>query len=297
MKISRLRKQQICTLARNELKAGGALSLPVDPIAFAQNKDIVVQSFDPPEKDISGFLMQLGNNFGIGYSSQIKSVGFQHFTVAHELGHYLIDGHVQAVLAEGKHLSRAGYIAKDQYEREADVFATEFLMPWALVSPIIAGQERGMDAIRLIAEQCQSSLLASAIRFTEITKECAAVVLSRSGTIDYMVASDGFRQIPGIDWLRKKEDVPPDTLSYEKSCDSDWIETAQSESGRIDLVEWFPDVSGVYASEDVVGLGRYGRLLTLLVADYDPDDPEDDDDPSSGSEYIDRWSSGVFRGR
>lgn len=298
MKVSPLRVQHIRKLAREQLRVGNALQLPVDPIGFAKKHDILVQSFLPSQKDISGFLMQVGNNFGIGFSSRINSIGFQHFTVAHELGHYFIDGHVQAVLSDGKHLSRAGYIAKDQYEREADIFATEFLMPWSLVSPIANSQEGGLEAVRLIADRCQSSLLASAIRYTEISAESVAVILSNDGLIEFMVASDSFRQIPGIDWLRKSEEIPQDTLSSEKANSVEWIELANSESDDVDLSLWFPDLGNrILARECVIGLGDYGRLLTLLVAEYDPNSLEDDDESDDESDYIDRWREGCFRGR
>lgn len=88
------------------------MHVPVRPKDFAQQLDIVVQPFCPPELDISGYLMQVGNSFGIGYSTAIRSVGFQNFTVSHELGHYFIDDHPAAILGGGKHLSRSGYISK-----------------------------------------------------------------------------------------------------------------------------------------------------------------------------------------
>jgi Zn-dependent peptidase ImmA (M78 family) len=198
-----LRKRKICTLAREKLLEHDAMHLPVRPKLFAKNLGILVQSFDPKDANISGFLMQVGNSFGIGYSKAIKSEGFQNFTVAHELGHYFIDDHPMAVLKSGQHFSHAGYISRDHFEQEADWFATEFLMPWNLIESLVSQSKRGFSSIKNVADQCQSSLLASAIRYAEVTDESIAAVVSHRGTVEFMTASKSFRQIPGIEWLRR----------------------------------------------------------------------------------------------
>jgi Zn-dependent peptidase ImmA (M78 family) len=194
--ISRLRKLQICTLAREKLLEHDAMRLPVRPKLFAEKLGILVQPFDPKDTNVSGFLVQFGNSFGIGYSRAIKSEGFQNFTVAHELGHYFIDDHPIAVLKGGKHFSHSGYISKDRFEQEADSFATEVLMPWKLIESLISQNKRGLSSIKNLAAQCESSLLASAIRYTEVTDESIGVVVSHGGVVEFMTASQSFRHGP-----------------------------------------------------------------------------------------------------
>ena len=54
----------------------------------------------------------------------------QRFTIAHELGHYFLDGHIDHVLPnDGVHASHAGFSSSDPYEQEADNFAAGLLMP------------------------------------------------------------------------------------------------------------------------------------------------------------------------
>jgi Zn-dependent peptidase ImmA (M78 family) len=72
---------------------------------------------------VSGMLLRHGNNFGIVYATNIRSQGFQRFSISHELGHYFLPGHVDQILTEGVHVSRAGFITADPYELEADHFA------------------------------------------------------------------------------------------------------------------------------------------------------------------------------
>jgi hypothetical protein len=293
--IARLRAQYIQSLAREKLTEHGRMQLPVAPMELARQLDILVRPFSPTQADISGFLMQQGNSFGIGYSTAIRSVGFQNFTVAHELGHYFIDDHPLAILSTGQHFSRSGYISKDRFEEEADAFATELLMPWKLIEPLVRVSAGGFHSIKTISEACESSLVASAIRYTQITKECVAVVVSYRGVVEFMTASDTFKQIPGLDWLRKRDALPHNVPSARYSADYEWIEACNVSEEGGKLSAWFPGVSGREVEEDVVGLGSYGRLLTVLVAQDIQGDDEDEDEDTD--DYIDRWKRGIFRGK
>jgi len=294
--IARLRLKEIQSLARSKLVEYKSMQLPVNPKEFAREKlDILVEPFSTPKKDVSGFLMQLGNSFAIGYSTAITSKGFQNFTVAHELGHYFIDDHAMALLANGRHESRSGYISKDRFEEEADAFATEFLMPWVLVEPIIRANSGGFSTIKAIAEACESSLVASAIRYTQVTKECVAVVVSHDGIIEFMTASDSFKQIPGLDWLRKKDDLPQNVPSRRYANDSDWVRSCVDEHDETKLSNWFPGVRDRDVEEDIAGLGSYERLLTVIMTEESND--EDTDEEEESDDYIDRWNKGIFRGK
>jgi Zn-dependent peptidase ImmA (M78 family) len=294
--ISRLRLQQIQGLAREKLMEYRRMHLPVSPKDFARQLDILVQPFVPAQSDVSGFLMQQGNEFMIGYSTAIRSEGFQNFTVAHELGHYFIDDHALAVLSSGKHLSRSGYISMDRYEQEADTFATELLMPWKLIEPIIRGNAGGFGTIKAIADGCESSLLASAIRYTQVTEECVAVIVSHLGAVEFMTASRSFKQIPGIDWLRKRDSLPSDVTSKSFSTNLEWIRTCHIAEERERLSAWFPGTRDREVEEDIVGLGSYERLLTVLMTE-ETDWGDDDDDEAEQDDYVDRWERGIFRGK
>src|SRR5262249_5332067 len=90
-------------------------TLPVDPFAVAGRRNILVQPKADAGEGVSGMLLRHGNNFGILYSTQIPSEGFQRFSVAHELGHYFLEGHLDHVLRDGAHASRAGFLSDDPY--------------------------------------------------------------------------------------------------------------------------------------------------------------------------------------
>ena len=86
---------------------------------------------------VSGMLVSYGNTFSILYST-IDNDGYQRFCIAHELGHFFVEGHLDYIpFVHGVHRSRAGYISQDRYEREADCFAAGLLMPEAPVCEVI----------------------------------------------------------------------------------------------------------------------------------------------------------------
>jgi hypothetical protein len=84
-----------------------------------------------------------------------------------------------------------------------------------------------------------------------------------------------------------------DVPSVQFSTDREWIESCDmsEEGGR--LSAWFPGARDCGVREDVVGLGSYGRLLTVLLTDEC--DSEAKDDSEVEDDYIDRWKQGIFR--
>ena len=65
-------------------------------------------------------LVKVGDEFGVMYATDIPSKGFQNFSIGHEIGHYCIEGHADALLANGVHYSHAGFFSVDPFEQEAD---------------------------------------------------------------------------------------------------------------------------------------------------------------------------------
>jgi len=296
--IERSRLKAIQRLAGTTLADNGLLSsLPVRPKEFAKNIGINVIPFHPTQRDISGCLMVAGNTFGIGYSTAIQNEGFQNFTVAHELGHYFIDDHPSAVLVDGKHFSRSGYISKDRYEREADAFAAALLMPWKLIDPILRRSAPGFEAIKALSDACESSLVASAIRYCEVTDECVAAVVSHRGVVEFMTASESFKQLPGIDWLRKREQIPGNVPTHRLGTDMEWVGSCEVALEGSLLNQWFPDAAQQEVEEDVVGLGSYDRTLTVLITEAAPEEDDDEDSEERGDGYIERMKEGRFRPR
>lgn len=118
--------------------------LPVDPIAIAQKMGADVRPSDAMG-DISGWFSLSENGPEIHYNIKEPSVR-QRFTVAHELGHYVLS-HGDNFRDPVSSFSSSNY---DPIEASANKFAAELLMPATLVSRAI--EDHGISDIGRLAK-------------------------------------------------------------------------------------------------------------------------------------------------
>lgn len=261
----------------------GIEALPIDVEAIARQHGIQVQSMPQTIRGVSGMLQRAGEVYGIAYATYADNHGFERFSIAHELGHYFLDGHSEKVLgAGGVHQSRGGFASGDKYELEADHFAAGLLMPTPLFERAMDKAGKGFTAVEHLAELCETSLTATAIRYAEATDDAVAVVVSSGSTIDYWFASDTLKFTPGVEWLKKGEPVPRGTATERFNKDSDRVSRCEREQSSSNVLDWFGDGPDRELSEDVVGLGSYGRTLTVLFAEESWPDEEDEEDEHLG---------------
>lgn len=267
------------TLHAEKLVRDQKLELPIDLLAIAKSHDILVEAKPESAKGVSGMLLRAGDNFAIGYATHIKSNGFQRFSIAHELGHYFLAGHPEQVFSGGKliHESHAGFGSGDQTELEADHFAAGLLMPSHLFKAEAGKFSDGFTAIERLAERCQTSLTASAIRYAELTDAAIAIIISTGLTVNYCFASRTMRGIRGYKHPMKGSVLPRDSLTRIFNQTENNILSAERDEDGADLIAWFHADDEIEASEEVVGLGDYGKTLTIICAEI-PDEDEDVDD-------------------
>lgn len=256
-------------------------SLPVNLLGLAADLNILLVPKPAFSPGVSGMLMRVGQNYGIAYATHIESEGFQRFSIAHELGHYLLAGHVDAVLANGSiHESRAGFASGDKYEMEADHFAAGLIMPKSLFVPSLRKAGRGLSAVVKLAKQCGTSLPATAIRFAQCTSDPVAIVVSTGMIVDYCFMSDDLRECSGIDWLRKGQAVPRGTPTARFNQEPVNVRIGRRLEDVSTLSAWFGGNRDIELQEDVIGLGSYGKSLTVLYGIELPDEEEEEDERS-----------------
>ena len=253
--------------AEKVVKEQAISELPVNPIALAKNLGIEFVPKPASTNGVSGILLRRGNDFGIAYATHIDSIGFQNFSVAHELGHYFLPGHVDAVLSNGNvHESRAGFASGDRYEMEADHFAATLLMPRKLFTEAMRTSGDGLEAIEKLATRCRTSLTATAIRYTRCTRDPVAIVISTGGRINYCFMSDALKEVKGLNWIRKDESLPKGTATYVFNQTPDRILCADRDEDTADICDWFGSDRALSIKEQLIGLGSYGKTLTVLTA-------------------------------
>jgi len=251
--------------AEKLLRDEGIAELPVDPFAIAASRGIVVQPKPDTADGVSGMLVRHGNSFGILYATYIQSEGFQRFSVAHELGHYFLEGHSDAVFgADGVHSSSAGFTSNNSFEMEADHFASGLLMPSIPFKRALGRRDPGLETIEFMADLCRTSLTATAIRCAELSDDALAIVISTGPVIDYCFLSEAMKSLPKLNWIRKGTPVPAGSATFAINRDPARVLAGDGVTEEVNSADWFGGTQPVTLTEEVVGLGRYGKTLTVL---------------------------------
>jgi Zn-dependent peptidase ImmA (M78 family) len=190
-------------------------------------------------------------------NSRIREESRKRFTLAHEIGHFVLPGQ-QEVSAPCKQQRIENWDA-DLYrpELEANRFAAEILMPRGLMAEFVQS-EPSLESIRSIAQLCGTSLTASAVRLITLTPHRAAVVWSQNQKILWSKLSAGF-----VRWIRKGE-VRENSFAarcYRKQSVPDQLAPVPASA-------WLYEKGlreGAQICEQSVSLKNYGAVLSLLV--------------------------------
>src|SRR6266849_864816 len=274
-------------IAGRVLQEKGVAKFPVDPMAIAQACEISVQAKPARKPGVSGMLLRVGDAFTIVYATDINSLGFQRFSVAHELGHYFLPGHVDAIFSDtGVHESRAGFRTSDRFEIEADHFAAALLMPAWLFRDALRTAGEGMVAVERLAAQCSTSLTATAIRFAQFNHDPVAVIMSSGESIDYCFMSPPLRELDGIDWIRKRDRLPVTSETRRLNADRERLQRVRRVRSNSNMQDWFGGGRSVAVVEDVVYLGAYGKTLTVL---HSFELPEEEDEEAE-NQLVESWT-------
>lgn len=271
------------------------MSFPIDPFEIAREEQIDLCPKKPDQVGVSGSILFVGDEVAIFYSTDIESVGLQRFTVAHELGHYFLEGHPEAISKIGPaHASRAGFTEGNlAIEIEADHFASGLLLPTTLVRRHLAGEPIGLEGIEALADASLCSLTASAIRAAECSPYPMAIVVSRGEEVRYAFMSEGFKRLGALTFIRKG-DALPNTLTRKFNEDRANVVSGRRACEDTRLRTWFGGDRHVALDEQVVGLGSYGFTLTVLSSEDLPDDPDEVEDEEAQllNSYIARFAYG-----
>lgn len=129
--------------------------------------------------------------WGIFYNTAIASPGRKNFTLAHELGHYLLHRQLSNdPIYCAKNDMWAWDSAYGKMESEANQFASYLLMPLDDFRIQTNGLNRAtLQDFDLIRTRYEVSLTAAILKWLEITPKRAMIVVSRDGFIDWAWSS------------------------------------------------------------------------------------------------------------
>lgn len=131
-------EENIRALARGFLKKNNLYSFPVNLTRAAEIAGAIIIFQKLPEK-ISGLVIEVGNSeypYIIGVNIN-KSFNHKRFTIAHEIGHIVLN-HLkkQKIMCEIGLLNSELKINK--FEKEANIFASEILVPTDKLKQILS---------------------------------------------------------------------------------------------------------------------------------------------------------------
>lgn len=195
-----------------------------------------------------------------------KNSGRARFTVAHELGHYFIDEHRNA-LASGNapaHPSFSDYESDLLVEAEADHFAANLLMPEQRFKQSCKKLKPGLESILELSQTFSTSVTSAALRYTKLDiVPCAIFKWSNNKLQWHWMSTQTFRLRLGTP-LKDISALPVDSSTSrvargETSRDKKWLQAGTTVSA------WFRSVHSAGFHNDIlieqaISLGRYGVL-------------------------------------
>ena len=233
--LSKGRKSQLSELAEfvsNEYCPEGL----VQPESIAKHKGITY-SYGSYADDFDGMLEHLNGRFHIYINTDRLEHAYKpraRFTFAHELGHFFIDEHRNA-LKSGQapaHSSFTNFASENVVEREADFFAACLLLPEERLRKDFFRRKFNFKLADEMAHKYQTSITSTLLRIITLDLYPMMVVCSQNKKVKWQWNTDDF---PYYNLKHKKEKVPEDTAAGEYFSEK----TKYSETQIVYADDWF----------------------------------------------------------
>ena len=198
--------------------------------------------------------------WGIAYNGKARPER-QRFTIAHELGHFILHRSQQPSFNCDSQSVHTGIDGLRQIEREADEFAGNLLMPGDLLRDWISNQRIDLHLLSAIAKRFQVSFEALCIRFIKFTKQRAILVYWDNGFLKYeWRSSSAVRTRARIRRNGDPQEPLPGTLAADATVEQEW------DGAEMSAAVWCPEEAAhMKLWEFKHSYGARDRILTLLL--------------------------------
>jgi Zn-dependent peptidase ImmA (M78 family) len=269
-RLSPIREQEIADLAE-AIAAEHFPTSRVEPSAIIQAKGISI-SFGRYGEYFDGLLEHRHGRFHI--FANLDRVEYTdspraRFTLGHELGHYFIDEHRNA-LAMGlapSHPSICEYESDLLVEREADHFASNLLMPPKRFRKLADSTPLGLEGILTIAGEFGTSVTSTALKYAKSDiVPCAVIKWSTEGYAWKWLSTETFRA-RYRKTIESATRLLPDSPTARAFAGENPVSTKFFSAGTT-ASAWFPFVNdhshqNAILIEQAIPLGGFGALTFL----------------------------------
>jgi hypothetical protein len=167
---------------------------------------------DVPMSGAQGWLARLGSRATIAVSQSITYPRRRRFVIAHELGHLEMHRDVDQIDVCDE--NKIDYRYDASTEKEANAFASEFLMPRVLWEKRTDVAKPTLDIVSTLADEYEVSFIAAGIRFVKLCPERTCVVFTKDGIMKWAAYSPDFNGERRL-WVPTGQALSSYTLAYD----------------------------------------------------------------------------------
>jgi Zn-dependent peptidase ImmA (M78 family) len=193
------------------------------------------------------------------------------FTLAHELGHYFIDEHRNALLngMVPAHSSFCDFESENVIEREADHFAANLILPKNKFIKAAKKEEIGLQGILSISRKFGASITSTTIRYIDEALGKAVVIKWNHNDFQWKRISNELFNSGLKKTIESPEKVIRNSPTW-KTMNGEAPFPAEFFSGGSTVSAWFPFINEKWKQnelliEEAITLGRFGMLTFLHV--------------------------------
>ena len=150
------------------------------------------------------------NSAIITVNSNIEYEGKRRFTIAHEIGHFIM--HNKLIPVHNDTDATLEYFKQGHQETEANEFASELLMPESLFIKECAGKPFSPELLRHLSDRFKTSITSTAYKYFELGSHPVCLFYSYNNQVRYWKRPDGY---PHFINDRTKLPPPEDSVATE----------------------------------------------------------------------------------
>lgn len=200
--------------------------------------------------------------WSIIYNSTVQTPGRIRFTLAHELGHYILHRRQRDSFECSQDDMLRWEAGNNRLEEEADTFASYLLMPIDDFRAILGNEAVNLERLGECAARYGVSLTAAILKWLEFTHQRAVLVVSVDGYILWARSSQSaFKSGAFFKTKGRVVPVPEGSLAT-----SDTTISSERQGVELPAHIWFPkEPKDMPLREMKIVSDRYKQTMTLLI--------------------------------